>query len=134
MTDVLVTPSGTKEVVAEIKEVLDDWELDPISLHLKRLKSQKDDIKAEIAQIKQYPIEDPYENGTTIIWHVENSGGYLAHQAAVREGDRWYVTGELRAFTWGSLVVEHLTAFRGTEVEIIHPIEEVEPLAELGTN
>lgn len=89
---------------------------------LKTLKARRDELKEEMRNLRSYPAEDDYEDGTVLIWHEARSKwGPGLHGVAVKDRERWYVAGELRGFNWDELVALILGDVHFSDVEVVHP-------------
>lgn len=95
-----------------------------IDLALQTLRDRRDSLKEEMRNLRSYPTEDDFEDGTVIIWHEPRTQwGPGLHGVAVKDRQRWYIAGELRSFHWDELVARSLNEVHFSEVEVVHPPE-----------
>jgi len=76
------------------------------------IQSRIRELEAELAQRRRYGA-DTYDDGTVLSWgKTFSSSDAVFHYAAVKVGDRWYVTGAAggkNAITWDRLVTDYWT-------------------------
>lgn len=90
---------------------------------IERLKTKRSELKVQIRNLQSYPADDSTcPNGTVLIWH-ENIWAEQ-HFAAVKENDRWYITGEFHSRLWDELVSSCLSAHDYSEIEVVLPAED----------
>lgn len=96
-----------------------------ITSEITRLKNRRAQLKGLINNLKSYPATDEdFPDGTALIWHRSDDEWVSdRHYAAVKENNRWYVTGEFHGFFWDELVSSRLKDFDFSEIEVVRPAE-----------
>lgn len=86
------------------------------------LKEKRSILKEQIRNLRSYPLEDTYDNGTVLIWH-EPADQWVSdmHGVAVKDRNKWYVAGEIRSYRWDELVSRFLSDLHFSEVEVVRP-------------
>ena len=93
-----------------------------IERRLEQLREQRMALKEEMRNLRSYPTEDDFPDGTVVIWQEpRDNWGPGLHGVAVKDRNRWYVAGEIRSFRWDEIVARSLSDLDFSEVEVVRP-------------